>query len=382
MTDSDMTRRGFLGATAAGAVLATTPADAGDAKTEYRNRRDGMAYRRLGRTGMMISEVVCGGDPVRPDNYKHVALAVERGLNYLDMAPQYGRGGCEKAYGKLLKESVKRRDVFLTTKLSFFNKRRNDMYMDVFKGLPGEKQAAIRKRADELRRLRGVDKPGYFLEYYPGEGRMFTPTYIRVAMRRDYAHKVDGSKELRDFIRKSIEGSLKRVGTDHFDLFLGPHGADAPEDVQVPEIIEEFAKIKKAGKARFLGVSSHNDPAGVLDAAVASGHYDMAMVAYNVINGGYLDGPVRRAAAAGVGVVAMKAAHAVATHHKKLQPIPEWRVKKVNRIVPGDVKTPLKAYIWALQNPRIAAVISNLWDEQYVKENLAVAGMKVELRPA
>ena len=44
------------------------------------------------------------------------------------------------------------------------------------------------------------------------------------------------------------------------------------------------------------------------------------------------------------------------------------------------MKAPVKAYIWALQNPHLTAVISNLWDENYVRENLAVAGEKIELQ--
>ena len=72
---------------------------------------------------------------------------------------------------------------------------------------------------------------------------------------------------------------------------------------------------------------------------------------------------------------------AVATHHKKLQPLPQWRIDKVNQIVPGDMKPPMKAYLWALQNPNISAVISNLWDEKYVKENLSLVGKKVQLQP-
>jgi hypothetical protein len=36
-----------------------------DIKPEWRNKQAGMAYRRLGNTGLMISEVVNGGDPVR-----------------------------------------------------------------------------------------------------------------------------------------------------------------------------------------------------------------------------------------------------------------------------------------------------------------------------
>ncbi len=54
---------------------------------EWRNRQAGMAYRQLGRTGLMTSEFISGGDPIRTPNYKHLDLALEMGLNYLDMAP-------------------------------------------------------------------------------------------------------------------------------------------------------------------------------------------------------------------------------------------------------------------------------------------------------
>lgn len=133
---------------------------------------------------------------------------------------------------------------------------------------------------------------------------------------------------------------------------------------------------------RFLGLTAHNDPAGLLRAAASQGNYDAVMLAYNVINGGYVEEAIRDAHAKGLGMIAMKAAHAVATHHKSLQPVPEWRVQKIHRIIPGDMKAPVKAYLWALQNPHISAVISNLWDETYIRENLAIAGKKVALQPA
>src|SRR4051794_28715572 len=67
------TRRSFLRAgTAALALGVGTPANAADRQdrgrptdetpAEWRNKQAGMAYRRLGRTGLMVSEVVCGGD--------------------------------------------------------------------------------------------------------------------------------------------------------------------------------------------------------------------------------------------------------------------------------------------------------------------------------
>lgn len=387
------TRRDFLSAGTAAAFLGgaaalarTEPARAAAAtpsgQVEWRNKQPGMAYRRLGRTGLMISEVVSGGDPITTENYKHIDLAIEMGLNYLDMAPAYHKGDTERAYGKLLGGSSSKRDkVFLTTKVSDYVQRRDRMYREIFDGLPSTKQDALRRRARELCAERGVEEPGYYLTYFPNQQRAFEPGYLRVAMMPEYGHRVEGSRELRRLMAESLEGSLKRVGTDHFDILMSPHGATTPEDLS-PEIAEVFSELKAQGKVRFLGVTSHNDPAGVLRAAAAAGHYDVVMMAYNVINGGFVRQAIAEAAAKDLGIIAMKAAHAVATHHKPLQPVPAWRVAKVEQIVPGDWKAPQKAYLWALQNPHIAAVISNLWDETFVRENLALAGKKVELRPA
>lgn len=377
----------FRNALAAGGALGVSGQAAAqqpgvEQKVEWRNRQPGMSYRRLGRTGLMVSEIVSGGDPIRLKNYEHLNLALEMGLNYLDMAPAYGRGECEETYGRLLGGSAKREKVFLTTKVSGFGGLRNRLYKEIFDGLPGGRQAEIRRRAEEMARGRGVGKPGYFLEYYPGHGNEIAPAYLSNAMMADYRHRVEGSKPFREFIVKSLEGSLKRVGTDYFDIFMCPHGATTPEELDIPEIAETVQDLKRQGKVRFFGLSSHTDPAGILTKAVSLGHYDMTMLAYNVVNGGYLEHAILEAAARDVGVIGMKVAMAVATHHKPLQPVPQWRIDKVNRIVPGDLKPPMKAYLWALQNPNVTAVISNLWDETYIRGNLSLAGTKVELQPA
>ena len=366
----------------AGAAALAGTASAAPA-VQWRNRQTSMAYRRLGRTGLMISEVVSGGDPIRSDNWNHLELALEMGLNYLDMAPGYGNGDCEVAYGKLLGGSSARREkVFLTTKISGLTGLRNRLYKEIFDGLPGARQEALRQRAADLVRERGIAKPGYLFEYFPGQRGQIAPSYLTIAMQPDYAHKVDGSARFREFIVKSVEGSLQRIRTDYFDIVMCPHGALAPEELDMPEIIETFRRLQQQGKVRFLGVTSHTDPAGVLRRAAALGHYDCAMIAYNVLNGGYLEHAIQEAVARGMGVVAMKVAMPVATHHKPLQPIPQWRIDKLNRLIPGDEKPPLNAYMWALQNPNVSAVISNLWDETLVRENLSVAGRKVELQPA
>lgn len=378
---TDATRRAFL-QTASVAAAAATTAQAAES-TEIRNKQDGMFYRRLGRTNMMISEVVSGGDPIRSDNWKHLDLALDMGLNYFDMAPAYGNGDCEESYGKVIGgSSAKRMKVYLTTKISALPSLRYRLYRDIFNGLPGDKQAAIMARATEMRRERGGEEPGYFLEYFPGQRGQFAPAFLANAMAKDYAHQVEGSKLFKDTIFTSLEGSLKRVGSDHFDIVMCPHGAACAEDLEIPEIVETFQTLKKQGKVRFLGCTSHNDPAGVLHRAAELGYYDVMQIAYNVINGGYLRDALQAAHSKDMGIIAMKAAHAVATHHKALQPVPQWRIDKVDRIVPGDLKAPLKAYIWALQHPAISAVVSNLWDETYIRENLSIAGKKLDFSAA
>ena len=347
---------------------------------EWRNKQSDMAYRQLGKTGFMVSEFVSGGDPVRLDNFKMVEYAMEKGLNYLDMAPAYGRGECEKGYSRIIDSSSKREKVFMTTKVSGFAGVRNRLYREIFDGLPEGKKEQIRKKAEEMRFQRGVDKPGYYLTYWPGQDRSMDPSYLSNAMASDYAHKVDGSEQFKKYIRDSVKGSLERTGQKYFDILMCPHGANCPEEVQIPEIYETLESLKNDGLVRYLGVSTHNDPAGVLRAATKTGKYNVVMCAYNVINGGYLEDAIRDAKNAGIGIIGMKVAMAVATHHKKLQPIPSWRIDKVNKIVPGNMKPPMKAYLWALQNPNISAVISNLWNETYVDENLSLAGQKVDLQ--
>ena len=381
---SPLSRRHFLSLASASSVgLAASPLASRPprvartpAEPEWRNRQPDMAYRRLGHTGMMVSEVVCGGDPVRLGNTRPVELAMEKGLNYLDMAPAYGNGECETAYSQVIDSSSKREKVFITTKVSGFAEVRDQLYKDIFNGLPSGKQEAIRQRAQALRTERAVDKPGYFVKYWTGQDTAMDGTYLSNAMMKDYGHRVEGSAAFREKIVSSLEGSLKRTNFGHFDILMCPHGADSPEEVQIPAIYDTFEQLKRDGKVRFLGVSTHNDPAGVLRAATASGQYDVAMCAYNIVNGGYLEDAIRQAYAQGMGIIGMKVAMAVATHHDAIKPIPQWRIDKVDRIVPGDLKPPLKAYLWALQNPHISAVISNLWDEQYVNENLSVVGKR------
>ena len=60
---------------------------------------------------------------------------------------------------------------------------------------------------------------------------------------------VDGSA---DHVRRSIEGSLNRLGTDHVDLFY-QHRVDP--NVPIEETVGAMAELVKQGKVRYLGLS-------------------------------------------------------------------------------------------------------------------------------
>ena len=138
---------------------------------EWRNKQDGMAYRQLGRTGLMVSELVFGSERITPENVRPIEIAIERGINYFDTAPQYGRGASETALGKVFDTPSKREKVFLATKVSPFPSLRNRLYREIFDTLPSAKKESIQKRALEMRKESGIEKPGYFLIYWPGQPR-------------------------------------------------------------------------------------------------------------------------------------------------------------------------------------------------------------------
>jgi aryl-alcohol dehydrogenase-like predicted oxidoreductase len=61
--------------------------------------------------------------------------------------------------------------------------------------------------------------------------------------------RINGKPE---YIRKSIEGSLKRLGVDYIDLYY-QHRVDP--DTPVEETIDAMAELVKEGKVRYIGMS-------------------------------------------------------------------------------------------------------------------------------
>ena len=379
-TPHAVNRREFVRGGSAAALAVALEAKAAPGKSEagaeWRNRNPDMAYRRLGRTNYMVSEIVCGGNTIAPENFRHVEEAIERGLNYLDTAPAYGRGLSELGYAKVIAGS-KRERVFLNTKVSIWSSNRNAIFKAIYDSLPGSEQAkAQSKVSEELERRKALD-PDHICHYFGGQEDALRASLLSNAMERKYGDRVDRPSEYRDRLLASVDSSLRALGTDYLDLLMVPHGANSAYEVTAfPEIFEAFETLRTAGKVRHFGLSAHSDPGGVLEGAVESGQYSAAMVAYNIVNHSYVDAALDRAQAADLGVIAMKVARPC--HHGRDNGLPNdpRRVAIIERAVPGKLSVPQKCYLWVLRDSRIAAVNSELKNSAMVADNLPLAGAK------
>ncbi|MEM0913761.1 MAG: aldo/keto reductase [Planctomycetota bacterium] len=372
-----------LGATAARAApQADAPAptpnptnrpDAPTVEPEWRNRHPDMTYRMLGRTGFMVSELVYGGYPMKPNNIDLYVAAIDEGVNYLDQATAYGSGDGERAIAALLKHGVKRDQFFLTTKLSHYNGFVRRTYNERFKSLTGGEQEAVETLASQLLEQSGNSRPGYHVNYFGGQESNFPATYRVLAMKQ-LGH-VAGSKDLfKGKISEILDASMKRTTVDHYDVLFCPHSVEAPESLDDEAMLERLAELKNQGRARALAFSAHNDTGENLRAGIANGSYDVAMVAYNIVNHLAMDPVLEDAAKAGMGLIAMKAARPVI-----VDPV-DWRIAKLNTIVTDEgLSTAQKAYLFVLQNPNITAVVADMQKPEMLTENLAMTGRKTTL---
>jgi predicted aldo/keto reductase-like oxidoreductase len=109
-------RRRFVKNLAVGAVAAVAGVPQSILKSsgeDHHIKKGEMYYRRLGRTGFLISEISLGGSPL-PD-WSLFRQIIERGVNYIDTSHNYNNGNSERQIGRLFKE-IGRDKVYVCTK--------------------------------------------------------------------------------------------------------------------------------------------------------------------------------------------------------------------------------------------------------------------------
>lgn len=343
---------------------------------EWRNKQPGMSYRQLGRSGMMVSEMIFGTTPWDNTSYiKAIEIGVEKGINYIDTAAVYSKGESEKVIGRYLSQPGNRQKVFVSTKLSHYDEYMNNIVKEIMKGLPQKKQEELRKKADDLIQERGILKPGYHFTYFPNQARKFNSTYLKYFVLKEYGYKREWKAKIKAHAHQLFEKSLKSLQTDHVDVLYCPHGLAMPEMLDDENIREVFDELKQKGAVRNAAVSFHNDVTANLAKTIDVGYYDVAMFAYNIANHAGLETLIHKANKTGMGIIAMKVARII-----HADDIPQWRLDKLNDAIPDKNLTKYaKAYLWALQNPNITCCVAEMSTKEIIEDNVSIVGRKVDI---
>jgi predicted aldo/keto reductase-like oxidoreductase len=174
------------------------------------------------------------------------------------------------------------------------------------------------------------------------------------------ATKTLASSSTRKEIFQDVETSLSRLQTDHIDV-IQIHNVSSKERVFEPEVRGAYAELRKQGKVRFFGLTTHTNQAEVVNAAVNDPEkfFDTVLVAYNFKSPPELKEAIARAARAGIGVIAMKTQAG------------GYKTDALGPLSPHQA-----ALKWALQDTNVTAAIPGMKDMSMLKEDLSVMGMK------
>ncbi len=117
-----------------------------------------MRYRRLGRTGLVVSEIGLGGggigqvwgETTDEEIQATIALAIREGINFYDVAPSYGNGTAERNLGRALVEARDGigQDMLVATKVSLRDDDLDDIGGAVERGLHESLERLRRERVD------------------------------------------------------------------------------------------------------------------------------------------------------------------------------------------------------------------------------------------
>jgi len=123
-----------------------------DAPSKF--ERQGMIYRRLGRTGLHISEIALGGSPLPDESL--LRRLIDRGVNYVDLSDSYENGNAERKMGRLWKD-IGRDKIHVHTR---FHLPRNFSEQSIIASVEGSLRRLAVDSIDILG-IHGVENPDH-----------------------------------------------------------------------------------------------------------------------------------------------------------------------------------------------------------------------------
>ena len=150
--------------------------------------------------------------------------------------------------------------------------------------------------------------------------------------------------------------SMSRLKMDYVDI-LYIHDISNPEYLDYKPVINMVKQLKKEGRIKYIGFSTHRNEHSVIAAAAAQDTWDVILTQYNyrLATLPDLNVAIKKAAAVGIGIVAMKTLAGGFLDRE--------RTKPVN--APAALK-------WVLQNPDIHTTIPGMTAFEQVDMNAKI----------
>jgi predicted aldo/keto reductase-like oxidoreductase len=175
--------------------------------------------------------------------------------------------------------------------------------------------------------------------------------------------RVDDPTEAEKKIIELCDGSLTRLKMDYVDI-LYIHSISSPAELDNPGMTAGLNALKKQGKIRATGVSTHTSMASIIDKVAEQESYDVILTAINftMADDGALLAAIDKAASKGIGIVAMKTMAGAA------RPANPETTRRYSRSVMA-----LAAMKWVMRNENIHTSIPGYDNYEYMREDFQVA---------
>ncbi|MBE9511595.1 MAG: aldo/keto reductase [Bacteroidetes bacterium] len=237
-------------------------------KLDRRNERSSMTYRKLGRTNFMSSRLVfgCGAALAGGKAVRLLDRAFEVGINHYDVGSDIYYKGSERSLSPFLKAN--RGNIWVTSKAPL-------------------------------------------------------PPYN---IKPEDQVTLEQTKAAANSWTKLLNQSLKDLQTEYVDAYY-LMAINNPAIICSEEIYKAFLDAKTTGKVGYFGLSTHKNAKKVLEAAIKTGWYDLAMI--GITPAGWYDWTtkeiekdtpslmalqplLKQARDAGIGLIGMKAVRLMA----------------------------------------------------------------------